>query len=108
MPKLIVNYMRPVAVIMFALVTATIVVSYSCLPKVYAIILADFYHQYWRLLSVLFLIATVFLGFAFYVEHGLLVTHWIQHSIAILFIALFVRMGLMLVQIANTFLAFVS
>lgn len=106
MPKLNVNYMRLVAVIMFVLITAAIVISYFFIPKNYTILLADFYHQYWRLLTVLFFIATFFLGFAFYVERGLLAAHWIQHSVAILFISVFIFVGLFLIKIADTFFTF--
>lgn len=106
MPKLVVNYMRPTAVTLFALVTVAIVISFFSIPKVYSITLSDFYCHYWHLLTELFVIATLFLVFAFYVERRWLAVHWIQHSIAILFMSLFIREGFILLRVADTFLAF--
>lgn len=108
MPKLVVNYMRPTAVTLFTLVTVAIVISFFCIPKIYSITLSDFYHQYWHLLTELFVVATLFLMFAFYVERKWPAVHWVQHSTAILFVAIFVRESFVLLRITDTFLAFVS
>jgi hypothetical protein len=100
--------MRPLAVVMFTLVTVTILVSYLYIPKTYAVSLAGFYRQYWHLLTALFFISIFFLSFAFYVEHKLLIARWTQHFIALLFISLFVWMEWLLVEITNIFLAFLA
>ena len=108
MPKLIVNYMRPMAVVLFILATVVITVSYFFIPKVYAIVLTEFYRQYWHLLTFLFLIAVLFLGLAFYLEHGLSsATRWIQHCAALILIGLFVRVVFMLTHIVERFFAFI-
>jgi len=103
-----VNYMRLVAVALFILATVTIAASYFLIPKVYAIILTDFYRQYWHLLTLLFLITLLFLSLAFYLEHGAFsAARWMQHGVALILIGLFIRVTFMLVHVAERFFAFI-
>lgn len=106
MPRLMINYMRPLAALLFLLVSVTIVASYSLIPKVLAVGLSDFYLKYWQLLTWLFTIATLFLFFAFYAERSVNKRYWFYHLIALLLLVYFIYEVIKLFQIGDIFLGF--
>lgn len=108
MPRLVLNYMRPLAMLMFVLVSISIVAAYFLIPKVFIHSLPFFYRQFWRQLTILFIIALVFLGFSFYIEKDTHITRWVAHIIAVLLLAWFVAEGFLLIKTSNIFFAFLN
>jgi hypothetical protein len=108
MPRLVLNYMRPLAMLLFVLVSITIVAAYFFVPKVFLHSLPFFYHQFWRQLTLLFIIALAFLCFAFYMEENTRITRWVMHAIAILLLAWFIGEMCMLIKTSGIFLAFIT
>ena len=106
MPRLVINYMRPLAALLFLLVSVAIIASYSLIPKALAISLAAFYYQYWHLLTWLFAVTTAFLFFAFYAERSANKRQWFYHLIAFSFVAYFAYEVLKILQIGDLFLGF--
>lgn len=106
MPRLVINYMRPLAALLFLLVSVAIVASYSLIPKALAISLAAFYYQYWHLLTWLFTVATAFLLFALYAERSINARYWFYHLIAFSFLAYFIFEVAAILRIGDLFLGF--
>lgn len=98
--------MRPVAVLLLVLVSIAIVCSFFFVPKIFAISLPYFYHQFWHRLTLLFAIATVFLGFAFYTERSAFSRYWIWHIIAVLLIGWFADELILFIRAGSIFFAF--
>lgn len=106
--KLILNYMRPLSVLAFLLVTIAIVASYYLVPKIFALTLTHYYYKYWHLLTISFFITLIFLAFAFYSERKSHEAHWFQHLIAFILIGYFINELIDLIQVGDAFLAFLS
>lgn len=108
MPKLVINYMRLVAGFFFLSISLVIMGSYFLIPEVFSITLADFYQQYWKLLTILFVIATIFLVYAFWVERKTMIVSWFHHLLAVIMIGGLFSGAATLMGIADTFLAFLG
>lgn len=107
MPKLVFYYMRPVAVLLLFMLSIAILSSYIFIPKSLVFALPDFYHHYWRLLSVLLLICILFLGLAFYAERKT-VARGLFHLIALALIAGFIWETLKLIDVGGILFAFID
>lgn len=105
MPKLVLNYMRPMAMVLLLAITMVIACSFFLIPKPLALSLPYFYYQFWHKLTLLFAIAVLFLGNAFY--PGPVAIGWLKHLFAILLIGWFLVEIMLLVRVGNIFLAFV-
>lgn len=108
MQKLVLNYMRPMAVLLLILVSTAIILSYYFIPQVLAITLIDFYHRYWRVLTVLFVISCLFLIYAFYIDHATwLRRNWMQHVIAVALLVWLIRELWVLINVSDILFAYV-
>jgi hypothetical protein len=108
MPRLVLNYMRPLAMLLLVLVSVTIVAAYFFVPKIFLHSLPFFYHQFWRQLTLLFIIALLFLGVAFYTEKNTHIAQWVMHVAAILLLIWFMGEVYMLIKTGGIFLAFIG
>jgi len=97
------HQMRLLAILFIAVVSITIILSYTLIPTTTAVSLADFYRQYWQVLTRLFVIAAVFMILAYSVEQSWLRITWTQRAAALVLIAGFVAESIQLIQIAELF-----
>jgi hypothetical protein len=108
MPRLVLNYMRPLAMLLFVLVSMAIIAAYFFIPKIFVASLPFFYHQFWHRLTLLFIIAILFLAFSFYMESNTHIKRWMVHLVAVLLLIWFVGELCMLFKTSDIFLAFIN
>lgn len=108
MPRLVFNYMRPLAVLVLLLISILIAFSFFLIPKIFFATLPDFYYRYWHLLSWLFLISTLLLICAFVLERSTLPHSFVGHILMIALLLWFIFDALQLLKVGNIFFAFMN
>jgi hypothetical protein len=90
MPRLVINYMRPLAILVLLIISTLILFSFFLIPKIFITTLPDFYHHYWNLLSWLFLISILLLSSAFVIERADFSHHFLGHILVMSLVLWFV------------------
>lgn len=107
MPRLILNYMRPTAVLLLLLISVVIVCAFFLISKDVALGLPYFYHRFWHKVTLLFIIALLFSMVSLYAERIPIFDRWLGHMLAIALIGWFVDEAIGLTKVGDIFFTFI-